>query len=181
MEPLVLTLGEAIAPYLDAPFAFFGHSMGAAVAFELARLLRRQKRPLPAALFVSGARAPQFRLGHVPLPEPSEEEFLEELGRLEGLPGEILKNKDMLRVVLPALQADTALYRSYVYSEEPPLDCPIRAYGGSDDPNVRPEHLEAWSKQTTGAFDLRIFPGGHFFVDTARPQFLAALGEGLRA
>jgi surfactin synthase thioesterase subunit len=179
MEPLVRALGEAMAPYLGRPFALFGHSMGAAIAFELARLLRRAKRALPAALFVSGARAPQFRLGHVPPPEPSEEEFLQELGRLEGLPGEVLDNQDLLRVVLPALQADTALYRNYVYSEEPPLDCPILAYGGSDDPNVRPEHLEAWSKQTTGAFDLRIFPGGHFFIETAQAQFLAALSAGL--
>jgi surfactin synthase thioesterase subunit len=66
-----------------------------------------------------------------------------------------------------------------VYSEEAPLDCPIRAYGGSEDPNVRREHLEAWSKQTTSAFDLRIISGGHFFVDTARAQFLAALSAGL--
>ncbi len=86
MEPLVQALGEAIEPYLGQPFAFFGHSMGAAVAFELARLLRREKRPLPAALLVSGARAPQFRLGHAPPPEPSEEEFLQELNRLEGTP-----------------------------------------------------------------------------------------------
>ena len=179
MEPLVRALAEAILPYLDRPFAFFGHSMGAAIAFELTRLLRREDRPIPAALLVSGARAPHFRLGHVPPPEPTEEEFLRDLERLEGIPPEVRRNPDLLRVVLPALLADTALYRGYVYREEPPLDCPILAYGGAADPNVRREHLEAWRNETTGAFSLRIFPGGHFFIDSARPEFLAALSEDL--
>ena len=72
MAELVAALGDAIEPHLDEPFAFFGHSMGAVVAFELARLLRRRHRPLPRLLVASGARAPQFRRGHVPPPEPSE-------------------------------------------------------------------------------------------------------------
>ena len=71
MADLVAALGDAIEPYLDEPFAFFGHSMGAIVAFELARLLRRRNRPLPRMLVASGARAPQFRRGHVPPPEPA--------------------------------------------------------------------------------------------------------------
>jgi surfactin synthase thioesterase subunit/glycosyltransferase involved in cell wall biosynthesis len=180
MEPLVRALAEAILPFIDRPFAFYGHSMGAAIAFELTRLLRKEGRPLPEALFVSGARAPRFRLGHVPPAEPTEEESLRDLDRLEGIPPEVRRNRDLLRVVLPALQADTALYRGYVYREEPPLDCPIFAYGGAEDPNVRREPLDAWRNETSGAFSLRIFPGGHFFIDTARPAFLAALSKDLR-
>lgn len=179
MEPLVRALAEAIVAFLDRPFAFYGHSMGAAMAFELARRLRSEDRPTPAALFVSGARAPRFRLGHVPPAEPTEEEFLRDLERLEGIPPEVRRNPDLLRVVLPALLADTALYRGYVYREEPPLDCPIFAYGGVADPNVRRDHLDAWRNETTGAFSLRLFPGGHFFIDSARPEFLAALSEDL--
>ena len=91
MAPLVEALTTAILPHLGKPFAFFGHSMGAAVAFELARALRRRGSPLPAALVVSGARAPQFRLGHVPPPEPDEAGFLTELKRLEGVPREVLE------------------------------------------------------------------------------------------
>ncbi len=181
MEPLISALGEAIQPYLDHRFAFFGHSSGAVIGFELTRWLRRRNQRLPAALFVSGARAPRFRLGHVPPPEPSEEEFLRELDRLEGLPAEVLKNEDLLRVVLPALRADTAVYRNYVYTEEPPLDCPIRAYGGSDDPNVRREHLEAWAEETTGGFASCILPGGHFFLEIRQAEFLAALAGDLTA
>jgi len=180
MEPLVAALGEAIRPYLDRPFAFYGHSMGAAVAFELTRLLRREGRALPSALFVAGARAPRFRLGHTPPPEPSEDEFLHDLDRLEGIPPEVRQDKNFLRVVLPALQADTALYRGYVYSEEPPLGSPIHAYGGAEDPNVRREHLETWRGETTAEFALRMFPGGHFFINTARAEFLSALSQDLK-
>jgi medium-chain acyl-[acyl-carrier-protein] hydrolase len=153
--------------------------MGAAIGFELARRLRRENRPLPAALLVSGARAPRFRLGHVPPPEPSEAEFLAELDRLEGIPLEVRQHPDLLRLVLPALRADTELYRGSVYSEEAPLACPIHVYGGEDDVNVRREHLEAWRGETTGAFTLRMFTGGHFFIETARAEFLAAVAEDL--
>jgi surfactin synthase thioesterase subunit/glycosyltransferase involved in cell wall biosynthesis len=180
MVPLVEALGEAMLPLVLQPFAFFGHSTGAAIAFELARYLRRRKRPLPVCLFVSGARAPLFRLGHVPPPEPSEAEFIEELDRLEGIPREVLENKELLKLILPALRADTALYRSYVYQQDAPLDCPIRAYGGSEDPNVRPEHLEAWANETTSSFSLQMFPGGHFFFHAARIQFLEALAKDLK-
>jgi medium-chain acyl-[acyl-carrier-protein] hydrolase len=146
----------------------------------LTRLLRQENAPIPTALFASGARAPRFRLGHVPPAEPTEEDFLRDLDLLEGIPSEVRRNRDLLRVVLPALLADTALYRGYVYREEPPLDCPIFAYGGGADPNVLPEHLDAWRHETTGGFSLRFFPGGHFFIDSASPAFLAALSEDLR-
>ncbi len=177
MDQLIDALARAIEPLLDRPFAFFGHSMGAAVAFELARCLRRDDKPLPVCLFVSGARAPQFRLGHVPPPEPSEREFLEQLRRLEGVPKEILDHEELLKLILPALKADAALYRNYAYLPEPPLPCPIHAYGGEQDPNVHREHLEAWREQTTAGFRLRMFPGGHFFMESDRSRLLAALSE----
>lgn len=179
MAGLVAALYESIQPRLDEPFAFFGHSMGAAVAFELARLLRLRNRPAPRMLVASGARAPRFRRGHVPPPEPSEVEFVEALRRLQGTPPEVLADPELLRVILPALREDAAIYRNYVYAEEPPLDCPIRAYGGTDDPNVRPEHLAAWAVETTAAFTVRMFPGGHFYLQSHRTEFLTALARDL--
>ncbi len=175
MAPLVEALAGAIEGYLDRPFAFFGHSMGAAVAFELARELRRRGRPGPKMLISSGARAPQFRRGYTPPPDPSEEDFLAELRRLEGIPSEALNDPAILRAILPVLSADATLYRHYVYSDDAPLGCPIRAYGGESDPNVRPEHLTAWAGQTCGSFALRMFPGGHFFLYGVREEILAAL------
>ena len=179
MAPLVEALGQAIEPFLAAPFAFYGHSMGAAIAFELARHLRHRNLPLPACLFVSGARAPQFRLNHVPPPEPSEAQLLDELRRLGGVPEDALENQEWMKVILPALRADAALYRSYVYREEPPLDCAIRAYGGAEDPNITPAHLLAWRQQTTSSFALEMLSGGHFFIHSAR--FLATLARDLCA
>ena len=134
---------------------------------------------MPAALFVSGARAPQYRLGHVPPPEPSDAEFVQELQRLEGIPRHVLDNPELMRVILPALRADAALYRNYIYEEEAPLPCPIRAYGGSEDPNIRSEHLDGWRKQTTSSFSLRLLPGGHFYMDTCRDEFLEMLARDL--
>jgi surfactin synthase thioesterase subunit/glycosyltransferase involved in cell wall biosynthesis len=175
MEPLVAALADAIQPYLAQPFAFFGHSMGAAVAFELARLLRRRGQPLPKLLVASGARAPQFRRHYTPPPAPGDEQFLEELRRLEGIPRDLIDDPAWMRAILPALRADAALYRKYVYTEDAPLDCPIRAYGGAADSNVRREYLEAWAEQTTASFAVRLFPGGHFYIERCQAEFLAAL------
>ncbi len=179
MGPLVEALAAAIEPYLDRPFAFFGHSMGAAVSFELARLLRRRGLPMPAMLIASAARAPQFRRGHVAGPDRTTEELLDDLRRLGGSPAEVLENPELRRALLPALEADTRLYRRYVYTEDEPLPFPIRAYGGVDDPNIRREHLEGWTEQTTAGFEWRIFPGGHFYYQTCPEEFRAALEEDL--
>jgi len=175
MEPLVAALVEQIRPFLDAPFSFFGHSMGAGVAFELARALRREGLPLPCSLHVSGARAPQFRLNHTPPPEPSLRDFIEELRRLEGFPPSVLNQPELLKLALPALLSDARLYRNYVYTPEPPLPCPIFAYGGDADPNVTSAHLDAWREQTTAEFERTEFPGGHFYFESALPALLAAL------
>ncbi len=174
--PLIGALANAIEPYTAAPFAFFGHSMGAAVAFELARELRRRKVPLPVILIASGTRAPQFRRGWIPPAAPSDEEFLTELRRLDGIPNEVWSDPAAMRAVLPALRADAALYRNYVYTEEPPLDVPIRAYGGADDPRISREHLEAWAEQTVLSFAVRLFPGGHFYLN-GNPLVLQAIEE----
>jgi medium-chain acyl-[acyl-carrier-protein] hydrolase len=85
----------------------------------------------------------------------------------------------MMRAILPALKADAALYRNYVYSDDAPLPCPIRAYGGATDPNIRTEHLEAWAEQTTASFRMRLFPGGHFYLDECPAEVHAALKEDL--
>ncbi len=173
LDALLATLRSAID--LERPFALFGHSLGAIVAFELARLL-----PVaPACLIASAARAPQFRLNWQPPPDPTDEEFMAELRRLEGVPPEALDNPELLEIVLPALRADTGLYRRYVYTPGPPLACPIFAYGGESDPAVTPDHLRAWEQQTTSAFRFRLFPGGHFYLNTSRPAFLEALAADL--
>jgi surfactin synthase thioesterase subunit/glycosyltransferase involved in cell wall biosynthesis len=165
MAALVAALADAIDRFLEQPFAFFGHSMGAVVAFELARELRRRGRGLPRVLIASAARAPQFRRNHVPPPAPPDEQLLREL----KIPAELAP------AVLPALRADATLYRNYVYCENAPFPFPIRAYGGADDPNIRQEHLDGWKEQTTDSFASRRFPGGHFYLQEYPEEFRAAL------
>lgn len=179
MDTLVAALLEAIRPYTRAPYAFFGHSMGAGLAFELTRALRRAGLPLPQSLHVSGARAPQYRLNYRPGPEPAMRDFIEELRRLEGFPPSILNNPELMKLALPALLSDARLYRNYAYSVEPALAVPIVAYGGDADPNVTSEHLEAWREQTTSTFQRYEFPGGHFYLESARASLLRALSRTL--
>lgn len=180
MEPLVSALASAIAGYLDRPFAFFGHSMGAIVAFELAREMRRRGLRQPRMLFASGARAPRYRLGHVPPPEPTDDELLAELHRLSGTPAQAFDDAAAREAILPVLRADTRLYRQYAYRAEPPLDFPVRAYGGVDDPNITRKHLEGWASETTASFAVRCFPGGHFYLQARREELLASLLEDLK-
>ena len=179
MEPLVEALLAEVRRHADAPFHFFGHSMGAGIAFELTRTLRREGLPLPLSLHVSGARAPQYRLNHQPPPEPSMRDFIEELRRLEGFPPSVLNNPELLKLALPALLSDARLYRHYRYLPEDPLPVPLFAYGGEADPNITSEQLSAWGAQTTAPFHLREFHGGHFYLETSQAALLAALKSDL--
>jgi medium-chain acyl-[acyl-carrier-protein] hydrolase len=179
MQPLVRAIAEAVGPRLDKPFCFFGHSMGAVTSFELARLLRRQRGPEPLHLFVSGSPAPQVPDAHprtFDLPEP---EFIEVLRRLNGTPPEVLENAELLQLMLPTLRADFELLQVYECLDEPPLACPITAFGGLQDQEVSREDLEAWGRQTASAFTLRNFPGDHFFLHTDRALLLWALSQEL--
>ena len=177
MDDLLPALRTAIDPYLDKPFALFGHSLGAVIAFELARSLAARS----TCLLVSGARAPRLRRDHVPPPPPSDDELIEELRRLNGIPKELLENRELIELTLPALRADTALYRNYVYRDGPLVGCPIRAYGGLDDARITRNDLEAWARETTDSFRLQMLPGGHFFLEADQAQFLNVLSQDLSA
>ncbi|MBC8167631.1 MAG: glycosyltransferase [Bryobacteraceae bacterium] len=165
MEDLIEAAGPAITAHIKGrPFAFFGHSMGAGIAFELTRWLQRREQSLPCALIVSAAKAPQYRSDTTPEPDPDDEELLGQLQKLGGISAEALRSTEVMRFVLPNLRADTRLYRRYTYKESGPLQVAIHAYGGDADPNVHAEHLEAWSKQTSLTFQRREFSGGHFYL-----------------
>jgi amino acid adenylation domain-containing protein len=180
LAPLVEALARAMGPLLDKPFAFFGHSLGALVVFELARQLRRQSGVQPVRLFVSADFAPQVHHRERPIHALPENEFLAELRRLSGIPGKVLAETDLMQLMLPILRADFAVYETYAYSMEPPLNCPISTFGGLQDQRVSRGDLEAWRDQTSGSFSLRMFPGDHFFWNTTQPLLLQALSEELR-
>lgn len=160
----------------ERPFALFGHSMGALIAFELARALRRAGRAGPEHLIVSGHSAPQHAdRSDRALRGASDEVFIERLRSLSGTPPEILENRELMELVLPALRADFELCAAYTCAPEPPLDCPITALAGLDDRSVAPERMEGWREQTTGAFSLRMLPGGHFFLNETPDLVLRAV------
>jgi medium-chain acyl-[acyl-carrier-protein] hydrolase len=171
MEQLVSRLADGLAGYLTRPFALFGHSMGALIAFELIRRLRCSG-VAPVHLFASGCRAP-----HLPsrspdwhtLPDP---EFIAKLETMGGIPAELLADRQFLDVMLPTLRSDCTLSETYMYRPQPPLNCPISAFGGLRDDEVYPEDVQGWSSHTTKAFRARMLPGDHFFINSALPDVL---------
>jgi medium-chain acyl-[acyl-carrier-protein] hydrolase len=179
LTPLIQSLAQALLPYLNRPFAFFGHSMGALVCFELARYLRRQHGMSPAQLFVSGYRAPHLPPSRAPISQLPDAQFIQELRRYNGTPEQILQNAEMMELVTPILRADFSVCESYTYSSEEPFGCPISAFGGLQDNTVSHDDLAAWHYHTRSFFILRMLPGGHFFVQSHRELLLQVLVEDL--
>jgi medium-chain acyl-[acyl-carrier-protein] hydrolase len=179
MQELVPSLAEALRPFLDKPFAIFGYSLGAVIGFELARLLRQTANVSPTHLFVAGRRAPQLPsnppLRHA-LPEG---EFISELQRLNGTPREVLEHPELIQLMLPLLRADFGLDETYDYHSEQPLDVGLSAYGGIEDADVSRQELEGWREQTTASFELRMFPGDHFFLHTSPTLLFNAINQRL--
>jgi medium-chain acyl-[acyl-carrier-protein] hydrolase len=163
LTDLVRDLVKVVGSAIDVPFAFFGHSMGALVAFALARELRRANVRGPELLMVSGHRAPQRPDPDPPIHALPLSEFLEELRELNGTPEAILRDEELLQLVVPVLRADFEVCETFEYQHERPLECPIAAFGGVADQDVAREDLEAWSEQTSASFSLRMFPGDHFY------------------
>jgi surfactin synthase thioesterase subunit len=180
MPALVDELYDAITEHLDRPYMLFGHSMGALVAFELARRLRDAGRPEPLHLFLAAFRAPQLpnpniKIYHLP------DEVLTTVLRKEGTPEQVLGNQELMRVLLPTLRADFELCDTYEYRAEPPLRMPVSVFGGHQDVRVSRSDLEPWRRQAGGPFRLAMIPGSHFFLHSAQDLLLAEIVDDLDA
>lgn len=167
---LAKEITNALSPYLDRPFALFGYSVGALLAFEVARELHRRGGPLPAYLFVAAMRAPHVPKVHPPLAHLPREEFLDQINYYYQPSDDAWKIPELLEVFLPILRDDMAINETYEYADEPPLPCPIDAYVGADDKGTPLASAEAWRDQTSTEFELTVFPGGHFFLHEALPE-----------
>jgi len=179
LSPLLKNLAQAMRPYLDMPFAFFGHSLGALIGYELARQLRGEGELQPAHLFVSACRAP-----HLPDPDPPihilpEPEFVATLRRLNGTPEPVLRHAELMQMLLPILRADFEVFETYRHANGALLECPIAAFGGLADRKVREGELTAWRERTRSRFTLRMFPGDHFFLHSARTPLLQSIAQAL--
>ncbi|MBP2645992.1 MAG: Oleoyl-(acyl-carrier-protein) hydrolase [Firmicutes bacterium] len=174
MEPLIDALVSGLQSEFNIPFAFFGHSLGALISFELVRrLLKRGVSPIH--LFISGYRAPVIARRKPPMHLLPDAEFVERLRDYNGTPEAVLANSELMRVLLPTLRADFALHETYVYSPAVPLSCPISAYGGMEDPEVKYKDLILWEAQTIGNFKVHMFPGNHFYIHNNRKELASSI------
>ncbi|NET30971.1 MAG: thioesterase [Cyanothece sp. SIO1E1] len=179
LQSLLQALGPAIVPYLDKPFAFFGHSMGALISYELAQTLSQNYGFSPISLFVSACRAPQLPTTKPPIHTLSDAAFLKELRRLNGTPEEVLQNTELMQLRLPMLRADFTVLETYTYTPKLPLHSPITAFGGWHDQEVSHDELKAWRLHTNVAFSLQMLPGNHFFIHSAQSHLLQLLCQTL--
>jgi medium-chain acyl-[acyl-carrier-protein] hydrolase len=167
--------------FRQAPFAIFGHSMGAWIAYEIARELRRQRLDAPEHLFLSARWSPDLptatpKLSHLP-----DDQFVNAVQhRYNAIPQQLLDQPTILKMFLPSMRADFALLDTYVYSEEAPLDVPITAYRGMADKVVPLAGVQGWKVHTTAAFKMRQYAGGHFFLKDSAELLCDSIAAALR-
>src|SRR5438034_8696457 len=170
-----------LLPLVDRTFALFGHSMGGAVAFELARELRRRGSS-PAWLFVGASRAPHRQAATPKLSALSDPLLVETVQqKYGGIPEAIRRTPELTDLLVPVLRADLSVLDSYRYCAEPPLPCPISSFGGVDDRAIPQDDLLAWREHTAGSFEFQLLPGTHFFVKDSRAELLTAIKQRLQS
>jgi len=180
MEHLLDRLMPELQGLLDTPFAFFGHSLGAWIAYGVAHRLRIAGGPKPVRLIVSSCRAPHLPPRLSLIGSLQDRALLEEVQRRYGLiPQVIMDDPVLMQMFLKVLHSDIALFESTRFHLDAPLACPVSAYGGVDDEAVRPEDLKAWTSHTSGDFEYRAFAGGHHYLRNAQGDMLPALTDSL--
>jgi surfactin synthase thioesterase subunit len=176
LRTLAAAVFDQLRPLVDRPLALFGHSMGATLAFEVAQLLAERTGAGPAHLFVSARPAPSCsRNDTVHL--LGDEGLLADVRLLSGTDPQVLGDEEMVRSALPAIRADYRAAETYRYRPRPPLSCPITAFCGDADPKATVEEVRAWAGHTDAAFDLTVFPGGHFYLVRHQAEILRAVAD----
>ena len=180
LDVLVQVLRSVMWPYLDKPFALFGHSMGALISYALARQLSRSPGLAPTRLLVAGQQAPHLPDAEAPLHSLPASQFLAETHRrYQSIPEAVWQDEEFMGLLLPLLRADFTLVETFTYTNADPLTSPISAFGGLEDASVTQQGVEAWREQTQGAFKLHMLPGNHFFLNQNASALLDAITQDL--
>ncbi len=186
-KPLTNLLGiargvvDALELDLETPFAFFGHSMGGLLAFEVVRELRRRGLPQPTRLFISASRAPSVPPGSRPFHQLADPDLLQQLRRLNGTPARVLEDEGLMEIFLPTIRADFEAVETHRFAPEPPISVPIACFAGAEDRLVPSSTVEPWKLETNAPCTLEVVSGGHFFVHRARHTLLDAIARHLLA
>ncbi|WP_043264388.1 alpha/beta fold hydrolase [Streptomyces sp. CT34] len=183
-DPLIDDMGELaellaaeLAPLLDLPFTFFGHSMGAAVGYEITRRWAESGFPVPDRLIVSSQFAPP-RIHAGDLLRHDDEGVLDELVRLGGVPGSVRESPELVQLIVSVVRNDYQVLDSCRFgADAPALDLPVTAFCGADDPAVTPRDIREWAAFTRAGFTERIFDGGHFYPRERLSETVAAVSE----
>ncbi|MDO8310380.1 MAG: alpha/beta fold hydrolase [Sideroxyarcus sp.] len=168
------TVGRLIAAEGDIPFAFFGHSLGALIAFEVTRFLQQNHLPMPQELMVSGASAPQYRRKmHLHLLD--DDTLIDELRKYNGTPPAVLEHRELMELLLPMIRADFSIAGEYEYVSAPVLNLPLTVLMGREDDNADGNFVDGWKKETSGECHIAWFEGGHFFIHSQRAAVLECI------
>jgi medium-chain acyl-[acyl-carrier-protein] hydrolase len=172
-DAAAVEIADTLEPFLDRPYALFGHCLGAVLAYEATRVLRSRDKAQPLHLFTSGARSPHFGIPIADVESMEDDEFIEHMHRAYSAPIEFLRHPEMRPLFLPMVRADARMTQNYRYTPGAPVSYPITAVAGETDPDVQREHLEGWRQHTTAGVATRIYPGNHFFFLDSAPRLLA--------
>jgi surfactin synthase thioesterase subunit len=164
MNDLIPVLADALKPYLLDPYVFFGHSLGAAVGYELLKEIGRRGLPLPDQLYVPGRRAPQLSSRRPITNALSDAEFIKEVRRLGGTSSAVLGNRELMGLLLPTLRTDFEVSETYMTADDTEIETPVFAFTGSDDIDTTLADVNTWSHETQNFGGTVVLSGGHFFL-----------------
>ncbi len=173
IEVILEEIAENIKDFLDKPFIFFGHSMGALISYELTQKINEKYNAKPLKLYVSAHKAPFLERGGPIMHKLEKNSFVNELKKMNGIPNELLEHTELMDLMLPIIRNDYALCENYTYRGKEKINVPITAFGGKFDKDIKEIDLIKWSEVTDQAFNHFLLDGDHFFITKERERFLS--------